>query len=179
MTILTEADKVAKVKTGFRKAIQKNYGDLTTDDRFEVYPEKILTMKPETQKTVDNTGMDTYSVDQNANKTLPNTITTIRDYGFANDTSLNGLIITTSTVVTLGKQVFRNTKIESGEAFVYVPDNLLSAYQTDSTWTEYKNQLKAVSTLVTDTTQRNIIETVNEHMSVENFSKLTLDDLIK
>ena len=179
MTILTEADKVAKVKTGFRKAIQKNYGELTTDDRFELYPSKILAMAPETEKTVDSTGMDTYSVDQNVNKTLPNTITKIRDYGFAQDTSLNGLIITSTSVVTLGKQVFLGTKIESGQGFVYVPDSLLASYKADSTWTEYKNQLRAVSTLTADSTQRYIIETINEHMSVENLGALTLEDLIK
>lgn len=181
MTILTEADKIAKVKTGLRKAIQKNNGDLTTQDRFEVYPQKILDMSGEfIQHNVDNIGMDSYSIDMNYNKTIPDNITHLRDYAFMNDTNLKNLILNGTSVITLGFDVFKGTQIDQGTAFIYVPDALLTQYETDTTWQPYKKQLKAISTYVEDTETPQytyIIETVNDHFNVETVQGMLIEQM--
>ena len=71
-------------------------GNLTIAERFEVYPDKILAMQPGTSKDVDTTGCKEYCTDQNLDKTLPNTITKIRDFAFYRDTSLTQEIVTSS-----------------------------------------------------------------------------------
>ena len=178
MTILDETAKIAKVKTGIRKAIQQNYGNLTIAERFEVYPDKILAMQPGTSKDVDATGCKEYCTDQNLDKTLPNTITKIRDFAFFRDTSLKSLILESTTVIPIGEKVFAGTKIESGEGFIYVPDSLVNSYKTHPTWTEWANQIKPVSQHVDDTTQRNIIETMDEHYTVEKILTMKLEDFV-
>ena len=81
-------------------------------------------------------------------------------------------------VIPIGEKVFAGTKIESGEGFIYVPDSLVNSYKTHPTWTEWANQIKPVSQHVDDTTQRNIIETMDEHYTVEKILTMKLEDFV-
>lgn len=64
---------------------------------------------------------------------------------FANNTWLLRLIIRWSSVNTLASNALSNTPIASGIGKIYVPDNLVSAYKTNSRWSAYASQIDSIN----------------------------------
>ena len=55
-------------------------------------------------------------------------------------------ILNTITVCALAnKNALSGTKIESGNGYIYVPDNLIEQYKTATNWSVYANQIKPLS----------------------------------
>ena len=55
-------------------------------------------------------------------------------------------ILNTKTVCALAnKNALSGTKIESGNGYIYVPDNLIEQYKTATNWSVYANQIKPLS----------------------------------
>ena len=48
------------------------------------------------------------------------------------------------TVPSLGTNVFNNTNISRGSAYIYVPQSLLATFQVASIWSNYTSQLRAI-----------------------------------
>lgn len=62
--------------------------------------------------------------------------------------SLDTLILRANQVVELsGTQHFYQTKIESGQGYIYVPDNLVDSYKTAEGWSTYANQIRSIDEL--------------------------------
>ena len=58
-------------------------------------------------------------------------------------------ILNTETVcVLVDKSAFRETLIESGNGYIYVPDNLIEQYKTATNWSVFANQIKPLSEYV-------------------------------
>ena len=172
MSISEEFDKFTIAKRIVRKSIQQNHSPLKTEDYFEEYSPAIDEFGMEI--TVDYADAENYVVNSEKQYILPDTITDLRDFAFYNDTSLVDLVITSPEVVTLGENVFKNTKIESKEGTIYVPDELLDQYK-ETNWGEFN--LKARSELVTNEDKRYPLETLSGHLTVGNLSSLSLNQL--
>ena len=168
MTFQSECNNIRNVKTGLRKSIQRNDGNLTIEDRLEVYPDAIAEMQAG-PKTIDNTGVADYTADALNIITLPNNITKIRDYAFADDKTIIGICILANEVVELGRDVFKGTKIDStgpDHGYIYVPSNLVSAYKADTNWQYYSDIIVSTSSMPTANTIH-IIETVDKHRTIQ------------
>ena len=76
-------------------------------------------------------------------------ITSIGSNAFYGCKNLSKIIFTNITVVpTLSnKNTFSNTPIASGTGYVYVPDDLVGSFKTATNWSNYANQIKAISEL--------------------------------
>lgn len=62
--------------------------------------------------------------------------------------ALTKLIINNSNGFRMSNtDMLKNTPIESGTGYVYVPDNLVDTYKADSNWSTYANQIKGMSEL--------------------------------
>lgn len=62
--------------------------------------------------------------------------------------SLDTLILRANQVVELsGTQHFYQTKIESGQGYIYVPDNLVDSYKAAEGWSTYSNQIRSIDEL--------------------------------
>lgn len=62
--------------------------------------------------------------------------------------SLDTLILRANQVVELqGTQHFYQTKIESGQGYIYVPDNLVDSYKAAEGWSAYTNQIRSIDEL--------------------------------
>lgn len=68
---------------------------------------------------------------------------------FLNCENLTKIIIRlTNQVVTLeNTNAFNNTPIARGTGYIYVPDELVNDYKTDTNWSTYANQIKGLSEL--------------------------------
>jgi len=176
MTIQSECNNIRNVKTGLRKAIQSNNGNLTVEDIFEAYPPAIAEMQPG-PKIVDTTGVPDYIADAITIFNVPNTITKLRDYAFSNDITFMGINLQADTIVELGQNVFKGTRIDSGEGKIYVPASLVDSYKTTEGWNKYASQIESVTNIPTSKVVH-IIETIDRHRTisymnstkVENFS---------
>ena len=74
--------------------------------------------------------------------------TDIRTCAFENCTNLTTIILSNNQVVTLGAtDVFRGSGISRGSGYIYVPDNLVDSYKSDTNWSTYANQIKPLSEL--------------------------------
>ncbi|GEM_PF-1658300 len=71
---------------------------------------------------------------------LPSTIEAIGDSAFANCTNLDTVFINSTSVPTLGTNVFLNT---SSTLIIYVPIESLSLYQNAPNWSAYANNIVA------------------------------------
>ena len=71
---------------------------------------------------------------------------TIRYSTFYNNKKLIALIIRRHAVTTLDNttNVFKNTPIESGTGYIYVPSDMVSNYKTATNWSKYANQIRAI-----------------------------------
>lgn len=76
-------------------------------------------------------------------------ITSIGNYAFEQCSNLSKFILPNVTnVPTLSSSsVFGSTPIASGTGYIYVPDTLISDFQSASNWTKYASQIKGVSEL--------------------------------
>lgn len=70
-------------------------------------------------------------------------VTEIGDYAFYNN-DLSSLTLRANQVVTLGDNALDGTPIANGSGYVYVPSDLISAYQADSAWSTYSSQIRAI-----------------------------------
>ena len=71
---------------------------------------------------------------------------TIRYSTFYNNKNLIALIIRRHAVTTLDNttNVFKNTPIESGTGYIYVPSDMVSNYKAATNWSTYANQIRAI-----------------------------------
>lgn len=76
----------------------------------------------------------------------PNGVTIINSGTFRNCLLLESLILTrTSSIVSLSSTYsIANTKIANGTGYIYVPQALLSEYQTATNWSTYASQFRAI-----------------------------------
>ena len=58
---------------------------------------------------------------------------------------LEKLVLPNSVVCTIASDTLINTPIAQGKGYVYVPDNLLNSYKTNTNWAKYVNQIKPMS----------------------------------
>ena len=95
--------------------------------------------------TIEGNGF--YGCSKLNNLELP-VITSIETRAFRNCSSLTKLVIGGSSVATLANtDAFSNTPIASGSGYIYVPDSLVSSYQSASSWSTYSAQIKSVNEL--------------------------------
>ncbi len=67
---------------------------------------------------------------------------------FQGCTKLKTIILRANAVCSISaSSVFTSTPIASGTGFVYVPDDLVAAYQANSVWKTYAAQIKPISEL--------------------------------
>ena len=72
-------------------------------------------------------------------------VTAIGSSFLGSATLLETIILRGVTAVpTLGSNVFNNTNISRGTAYVYVPRSLLATFQVASNWSSYTSQLRAI-----------------------------------
>ncbi len=70
---------------------------------------------------------------------------TLGDNGFQECTSLDTVIIRgTGRVVAMGIQTFRNTPINNGTGYIYVPRDLIEKYKVATNWATYADQFRAI-----------------------------------
>lgn len=70
---------------------------------------------------------------------------TIRYSTFYSNKKLVTLIIRTQAVANLEKtSAFKDTPIESGTGYVYVPSALVDSYKSATNWSTYANQIRAI-----------------------------------
>lgn len=81
-------------------------------------------------------GTEMPSVETNSIETADLEVTEIGAYAFYNN-ELSSLTLRANQVVTLGENALGGTPIADGTGTVYVPSNLVSAYQSDSSWSGY------------------------------------------
>ena len=74
---------------------------------------------------------------------LPSSVVEIGDYAFYNN-DLSSLTLRAEQVVSLGENALAHTPIASGTGYIYVPSDLLSAYQSAADWAEYTSQIRAI-----------------------------------
>lgn len=68
-----------------------------------------------------------------------------RDGIFAGCTSLTCLILRGSSVATLSyTSAFKNTPIEGGTGYIYVPSSLIDSYKTATNWVTFSDQFRAI-----------------------------------
>lgn len=70
---------------------------------------------------------------------------TLNTLVFNNCTSLESVILSAETMVTLGNtNAFNATPIASGTGYIYVPRALVDSYKTATNWSAYANQFRAI-----------------------------------
>ena len=74
--------------------------------------------------------------------------TSIGDYAFGSCASLTTIILSNNQVVTLKNiYTFINSPILNGTGYVYVLDNLVDSYKSDTNWSTCANHIKPLSEL--------------------------------
>ena len=92
---------------------------------------------------VTSIGANAFSACSNLERIDLPVVTSISSYVFQS-TKLATLILRSETMCTLGSGAFTSTPIASGTGYIYVPSALLSTYQSNSGWSAYSNQLRAI-----------------------------------
>ena len=96
------------------------------------------------------TFIDNYAFEKCNNLTTINLpkCTSIGPYAFDHCTNLTTIILSNNQVLTLGEtDTFRDSSISRGSGYIYVPDNLVDSYKSDTKWSTYANQIKPISEL--------------------------------
>ena len=70
--------------------------------------------------------------------------TSIGSNTFRNCGNLQSLILRSETVCTLGTNVFTSTPIASGTGYIYVPSALVDSYKSETNWSTYAAQIRAI-----------------------------------
>ena len=74
--------------------------------------------------------------------------TSIGGYAFSNCTNLATVILSNNQVVSLNNiNAFTSSPIGNGRGCIYVPDNLVDSYKSDTNWSTYANRIKPLSEL--------------------------------
>ena len=73
--------------------------------------------------------------------------TSIGDYAFQICNNLTTIIFGADQVVHIGDGAFNNYSIANGRGYIYVPDNLVDSYKSDTNWSAFANQIKPISEL--------------------------------
>jgi hypothetical protein len=76
---------------------------------------------------------------------IGDSITSIGNFAFGNNTSLDTVIIRATTPPTAGRLIFENTGIDSGSGYIYVPDASVADYKAATNWVTYANRIKPLS----------------------------------
>lgn len=76
---------------------------------------------------------------------IGDSITSIGNFAFGNDTSLDTVIIRAATPPTAGRGIFEYTGIDSGTGFIYVPDASVATYKAAANWSTYASRIKGIS----------------------------------
>ena len=72
-------------------------------------------------------------------------LNTINNYSFSDCVELTTIIIDNkSSVCEAYESIFRNTPIESGTGYIYVPKELVDSYKSATNWSTYANQIRAI-----------------------------------
>lgn len=91
---------------------------------------------------------------------------TIRDRAFRNCTSLKRLILSNNTVCTLNSTyVFQDSSISSGDGYIYVPDNLVDTYKSQTNWSTFANQIKSMNELHLTSIEIVGLNSINKYVS--------------
>lgn len=67
----------------------------------------------------------------------------INTYAFYNS-GLTTLVLRSDTLVTTTANAFDKTPIKTGTGYIYVPRALVDSYKTDTNWSTYANQIRAI-----------------------------------
>lgn len=79
--------------------------------------------------------------------------TSIKNYAFRDCTNLTALILRNATLCTLSTaNGFRNTPIESGTGYIYVPSALVDTYKAATNWSTFAAQFRALEDYTVDGT---------------------------
>ena len=76
--------------------------------------------------------------------TIPDSVTSIGNNAFAECGGLQSVTVLATMPPMLGVNVFRNTPIEYGDGWIYVPEESLMDYQHQ--WNKYQSQIQAIPT---------------------------------
>lgn len=76
--------------------------------------------------------------------TIPSGVTSIDNSAFHFCLNLSSVTINAITVPNLGSYAFRNTPIENGTGFIYVPSESVEAYKAATNWSAYADRIKAI-----------------------------------
>lgn len=71
-------------------------------------------------------------------------VTSIGNYAFDHCTALEQLVLYTDTVCAIGDGVLGYTAIANGNGYIYVPAALVDAYKSDSKWSAFADQIRAI-----------------------------------
>ena len=76
---------------------------------------------------------------------IGDSITSIGNFAFGHDPSLDTVIIRAVTPPAAGRLIFEDTGIDSGSGYIYVPDASIEAYKTAANWSTYASRIKGIS----------------------------------
>lgn len=87
---------------------------------------------------------------------LGNNTTTMNKLGtsfFKNCSSLEALVLRSKSMVSISAtSIFSGSGVAYGDAYIYVPSNLVNTYKNNSYWSNYSNQIRAIESYSTDGT---------------------------
>lgn len=89
-------------------------------------------------------GAEIPTEDMESIQTADISVTEIGAFAFYNN-ELDSLTLRANQVVTLGEKALEGTPIAEGNGHIYVPANLVSAYQADASWSAYAGSITAIS----------------------------------
>lgn len=171
MSIFEEFQKLKKSKTNIRKAIQQNGSNMETSSNLVNYSTAIDEFDGTFNQ--DFTGVKEYNINSYTQMKLEN-ITELRDSALQGNTSLKELVLNVEIVVSLGKDVFKNTRFET-DGKIYVPDSILNDYLSDSTWNKYN--IEPISNFVENQQELYPLQTLDRHFTVGKLKNLTIGEI--
>ena len=89
-------------------------------------------------------GAEIPTVETDSIETADLNVTEIGAYAFYNN-DLNSLTLRANQVVALGENALEGTPIADGNGHIYVPAELVSAYQADARWSAYAGVIEAIN----------------------------------
>ena len=132
--------------------VQTYIGEVSDNDSNALAETTIIKFKSTTLKAVGQYGL---AYQHHLKKIDLWSVESIAKCAFCNDFVLDTLIIRTPKVCALPNlsmypergYVFYRTPIEDGTGFIYVPDDLVNKYKSETNWCLYSSQIKPISEL--------------------------------